>query len=178
GHSILVSVRVLELNNPFDPVTTGAILQIDLNSPANFKILVDNLYGPADIQAIPEGLIFLEQSAEQISFVSWKGQRRIIWDGLGLPRHFIPMSKDIFWVTENFPSSTVSIVTPSRIEAFPVDDLLNQNFISGIEKISGGVLVLQPETGNLILIDQNQSVKLFAEYFFADKILRAGENSV
>src|SRR5690606_29229949 len=61
GHSILVSVRVLELNNPFDPVTTGAILQIDLNSPANFKILVDNLYGPADIQAIPEGLIFLEQ---------------------------------------------------------------------------------------------------------------------
>src|SRR5690606_36283976 len=47
-----------------------------------------------------------------------------------------------------------------------------------IEKISGGVLVSQPETGNLILIDQNQSVKLFAEYFFADKILRAGENSV
>ncbi|MBI1390171.1 MAG: hypothetical protein GC154_17155 [bacterium] len=114
-NTILVSVRHLEPRAGLN-LQPGGVIRLDAHHGNASEIVLSNAFGPTDLIATRDGFYLMEEDAERISFNSWRGERRILWDGLGQPSAFARDDEHGgFLVAETRPETQLVRVSDSKL---------------------------------------------------------------
>ena len=179
--NFFISVRSSHPDSNPHPMPDGAILKFNTKKGKADFPFIDNLLAPTEIVSSTDGLYVIEEMAEQISFISWQGERRIVWDGLGGAGCFAYRSGQNreLYALKNFPDSRIMRIDGKPQIALNLPEEFRHEMISGIACLEDGSFLLSVTSqGLLIKIKNNDPYTLVSYAIFAPgKILLSNDGT-
>ncbi|HQH72113.1 MAG TPA: hypothetical protein PK360_08545, partial [bacterium] len=170
---LLISVRNLTsktMRNTFD---SGGILGMDIKKTKVDTTFLRNLFGPSDILPTADGLYVLEEVAERISFFDWKGNQKLLWDGLGRPLSFTWAGTGGFFVLENIPETRIQIIEKGQFQdSIPVQSNIKGSCAGIARRPNGSFLVSSTEDGKILETSAKGKTSVFSTQVFSPEKLR------
>ena len=158
--NLLISARIARpVNTPPLP-PEGTILSFNFQNRKMIPLDLGNFLSPAEVVSVTDGFYLIEEMAERISFVSWQGIKKIIWDGLGGVEGFTsnPLRDNEIYVVKNNPDLSIIRIgeEPGVFAILPTE--YRHERIGGILLLPDGCFLISVLSQGVILKLDNSGV--------------------